>query len=198
MKVYAYYQNIAQSKQGEEFACANWWKTSWTNQGWEPVMLNRSHALGSPLYNKLQQKLMSNSMGLHPELLNRFDWMVARFIRWCALYAAGGGWMTDYDVVNKRFTPEIAKAYESHGTIHINGDEPAYIFYATKEHCANAIKKFVQESIVDGNKVVNESEILGVENTLSDILDLIHHAKSSDLEIRSQIMLNALSDERPI
>ena len=105
MKIYAYYQNIAQSKQGEEFACANWWKTSWTNLGWEPVMLNRSHAMGSPLYNKLQQKLMTTAMGLDPVLLNNFDWIVARFIRWCALYAAGGGWMTDYVVVNKEFTP---------------------------------------------------------------------------------------------
>jgi hypothetical protein len=141
---------------------------------------------------------MSNAMGLHPELLSKFDWIVARFIRWCALYAAGGGWMTDYDVVNKKFTPETAKAYESHGTIHINGDEPAYIFYATKEHCANAIKKFVQEPLVEGNKVVDESEILGVESSLMSILELIHHAKSSELEVRSQIMLNSLSDERPI
>jgi len=156
-------------------------------------MLNRSHALGSPLYNKLQQKLMATAMGLHPELLNKFDWIVARFIRWCALYAAGGGWMSDYDVVNKKFTPEIAKTYEDHGTLHINGDEPAYIFYATKEHCANAIKKFVQEPLVEGNKIINESKILGVENSLLPILELILHAKPSELEVRSQVMLNACS-----
>ena len=89
-------------------------------------MLNRSHALGSPLYNKLQQKLMAIAMGLHPELLNKFDW------------------------------------------------------------------------IVEGNKLINESETLGVENTLGDILKFIHHAKSSKLEVRSQVMLNAFSDERPI
>ena len=141
---------------------------------------------------------MAIAMGLHPEILNKFDWIVARYIRWCALFAAGGGWMTDYDVVNKEFTPEVAKSYEDHGTLHINGGEPAHIFYATKEHCANAIKKFVQEPLVEGNKLINESETLGVENTLGDILKFIHHAKSSKLEVRSQVMLNAFSDERPI
>ena len=106
--------------------------------------------------------------------------------------------MSDYDVVNKKFTPEIAKTYEDHGTLHMNCGEPAYIFYATIEHCANAIKKFVQEPIVDGNKMINESEVLEIQNTLDDVLHLIHHAKSSDLEARSQVMLNSLSDEKSI
>ena len=106
--------------------------------------------------------------------------------------------MTDYDVANKEFTPQIAKEYEDNGTIHINSGEPAYIFYATKDHCANAIKKFVQEPLVEGNKVIDEAEILGIENSLMPILELIHHAKSSQLEVRSQVMLNALSDEKSV
>lgn len=154
-------------------------------------MLNRSHAQGSPLYNKLQQRLMQSSMGLSPKLATRFDWIVARFIRWCALHAAGGGWMSDYDVVNKGFTPDMADIYEKDNTLYINTNDSAYIFYATKEHCSNAIKKFIQEPIIDEDKVLQEESILGVNSVLHDVMSFIYHAKNSESTSRSGDMKNA-------
>lgn len=190
-KVYAYYQSIPLSNQPEEFACANWWKQSWEKLGWQTSMLNRSHAQASSLYNKLTQKLMNTAHGLPPELATRFDWIIARYIRWCALHAAGGGWMSDYDVLNKGFNPEIAEEHERNGTLHINNDDLAYVFYATQEHCANAIKKFIQDPIIEGNKVLHEAHILGSKEGLYSILPLLRHAKTSDALPRSGIMKNA-------
>lgn len=190
-KVYAYYQSIPLSNQPEEFACANWWKQSWEKIGWQTSMLNRSHAQASSLYNKLTQKLMNTAHGLPPELATRFDWIIARYIRWCALHAAGGGWMSDYDVLNKGFNPEIAEEHERNGTLHINNDDLAYVFYATQEHCANAIKKFIQDPIIEGNKVLHEAHILGSKEGLYSILPLLRHAKTSDALPRSGIMKNA-------
>ena len=133
---------------------------------------------------------MNAAYGLPPELATRFDWIIARYIRWCALHAAGGGWMSDYDVLNKTFTPQIADQYETNGTLHINDGEPAYVFFATQEHCANTIKKFIQEPLIDGNQMLPESHILGVTSALYPILPLIHHAKSENDFPRSGVMKN--------
>jgi len=165
-RIYAYYESIATANQPEEFACANWWKVSWTNNGWEPVMLNRSHAQGSNLYNKLIQRIMSTSLGLAPEMASRFHWFSARYTRWWALHAAGGGWMSDYDVFNKSFKPEQADNIEHDGTIHINSG-PAYIFYATKDHCANAIKKFILQDLTDDKNFLAENKILNIKDDLN-------------------------------
>jgi len=193
-KIYAYYQSIPLSNQNEEFACANWWKHSWENNGWQNTMLNRSHAQASPLYNKLTQKLMNTAHGLPPELATRFDWIIARYIRWCALHAAGGGWMSDYDVVNKGFNPEMAEEHEKDGTLHINDNEPAYVFYATQEHCANAIKKFIAEQLIDDGKVLPESHILGISSKLYPIMSLMHHAKTTAELPRSGVMKNVCEE----
>jgi len=173
MKVYAYYQSIPASNQAEEFACANWWATSWKANGWEPIMLNRSHAAGCPLTNKLHQKLAQMAMG-HPAIAARLAWVNARFARWCALHAAGGGWMSDYDVLNLDLTPQHAKAAETK-TLLVNHSSPAYLFYATKEHCLNAIKKFIAEDLLSEGEILPEIDILGVAPELHTIMDRVQH-----------------------
>jgi hypothetical protein len=190
-KIYAYYESIALSNQPEEFACANHWKASWEQNGWEPVMLNRSHAQGSHLYNKLQQRMMNSVMGLPAELSTRFHWITARFSRWCALHAAGGGWMCDYDVFNKSFKPETADKSEGKDTLVIVGD-PAFLFYATKEHAAAAITKLSRADIIENNSLASEHKLLGVELTTKGLAKQVVHAKPQDETTRSEIMGNLM------
>jgi hypothetical protein len=163
-------------------------------------MLNRSHAQGSPLYLKLQAKLVKQALGISMDLRNQIQWITARFARWCALHAAGGGWMSDYDVANIGFTPAHAEAHENDATILINEDAPAFIFYATQDHCANAIKKFIQDDLIDESNVFNEAHILGLKSSLHASLPLLHHAKSTGEKKRSDIMasLTTPQDEKPI
>ncbi len=137
---------------------------------------------------------MNTAHGLPPELTTRFDWIIARYIRWCALHAAGGGWMSDYDVLNKGFNTEIADKYEKNNTLYINANDPAYLFYATQEHCANAIKKFIQEPIIEGEKVLQEAHVLGVVSALYPILPLLYHAKKTDDLPRSGVMKNVCEE----
>ena len=186
MKIYSYYQSIPASNQAEEFACANWWATSWKSNGWEPVMLNRSHAAGCPLTNKLHQKLAQMAMG-YPALAARIAWINARFARWCALYAAGGGWMSDYDVLNLDLTPQYAKEAASK-TLMVSHNGPAYLFYATKEHCNNAIKKFIAEDLSTGSDIIPELEILGIEPEMHMILERVQHVHGRGERSKSQRM----------
>jgi hypothetical protein len=157
-------------------------------------MLNRSHAQASSLYNKLMQKIMQLSNGIDPELNTRFDWIIARYVRWCALHAAGGGWMSDYDVANKGFTPQIAQEVEEKGTLQINAGQPACLFYATQEHCANAIRKFTQEPLAEGKEMFFEANVLGILTDLYRIMPLVSHAKEANGLPRSAAMKNACEE----
>jgi hypothetical protein len=186
-KIYAFYDSIQTENQGEEFSCANWWKTSWEKQGWETYMLNRSHAQASPLYSKLQQKVMNLGLKLPPELTAQFNKISARFARWCALHAAGGGWMSDYDVFNKSFKPEAAEKIEEKNTLLVVGD-PAYLFYATQEHCGKAIKKLLTEEYIKEGKLVPEYELLEISQTTKGFQKNIVHAKKTEDETRSSVM----------
>lgn len=186
-KVYAFYTSIPLSNQTEEFACANWWKTSWEKAGWTTFMLNRSHAQGSSLNGKLQQKLAHTLLKLGPELTNRYAWINARFSRWCALHAAGGGWMSDYDCLNLGFKPEHADDIEQRGTLHVSKG-PAYLFYATADHCANAIKRFISEDLIDGDSVRDETDILNIKPINPFELEFAIHVKTRGSKTRPERM----------
>jgi len=167
MKIYSYYQSIPTISQDEEFACANLWKASWTHYGWEPVMLNRSHAQVSQRYNKMLQKLVGELR--HVEALrNQFDFIVARFIRWCALHASGGGWMSDYDVLNVGFTPESAIKLQQ--PIVLSSSRPC-LFYVSAENAQYVINKYLSGDLVECSKIRSESDILGVKPIEIDGID---------------------------
>lgn len=193
MNIYAFYQSIPTADQPEEFACANWWKTSWTANGWNPVMLNRSHAQGSPLYNKLQQKL-AQELNKNNGLVARAAWFQFRFTRWCALHAAGGGWMSDYDVLNLDLTPQIAKS-ETTNTLMLN-EGPAYLFYASPDHCLGAIRKFISEELSKNEIVCPEIDILGCDPGFGLLLERVAHIKSSGDKKRSAIMQEMFSMQK--
>ena len=186
-KIYAYYEAIQLANQNNEFACANVWKASWEAKGWECVMLNKSHAQGSNLITKLIAKIMKDSGFLTAELQSQIPFIIARYSRWCALHAAGGGWMSDYDVANLDFTPDKAKQLQNN-TLLIVENEPCYLFYATQEHCAAAISKFISSDILANNRLLNESEILQTPSKLNEVLPLVHHSKATDELKKHEVM----------
>lgn len=180
--IYAFYTSIQLADQNEEFACSNWWKTSWEKLGWKAVMLNRSHAQGSHLYNKIASKLMNASAMLPEDRRSELDWLMARFTRWCALHAAGGGWMSDYDAFNLAFTPEKADEIEQRQSLYVCG-EPAYLFYATRDMCSAAIMKFVNSDIFNSS----EKRILNL--TEKDLFHkLVKHCEKSEKKKKSEVM----------
>lgn len=103
-RIYAYYQPILPGDQKIEFALANLWKQSFEAHGWQAVMLNRSHAGNSGL-----------SAGV--KLIGRPQTDVARDLALCALHAAGGGWLSHYDVINRGFTPCCAESTQQQDAV---------------------------------------------------------------------------------
>ena len=187
--IYAFYTSIQLANQNEEFACSNWWKTSWEKLGWKAVMLNRSHAQGSHLYNKIASKMLNASGSLPAERRNELDWLMARFTRWCALHAAGGGWMSDYDAFNLDFTPDKADKIEQKQSLYVCG-EPTYLFYATRDMCSAAIMKFISAEIFDlSEKCMINSE----DKDLST--KLVKHCNHTSKRMRSESMQALMSQK---
>ena len=84
--------------------------------------------------------------------------------------------MSDYDVLNLRLTPEMAKRGMEKTLLINNG--PAYLFYASKDHCANAIKKFLMEDLVEDGKIRFEIDILGAEPEFGTLIEHVCHVHS--------------------
>lgn len=145
-------------------------------------MLNRSHAQASSLYNKLQQKLAKAVMG-HQSLVPLTPYIHARYTRWCALDAAGGGWMSDYGVLNLSMTPADADAI-SKKTLLVNSG-PAYLVYATKEHVTSAIRRFLNEDLTESGRVLAECDVLGIEPVT---FDQVAHVQKDSGKSRSEKM----------
>ena len=188
-KIFAYYEPIQEYSQKEEFPRANSWKHTWQNQGWECVMLNRSHAENDKQQSKLMKHVMMEGNRIPQEKLNGFQKMLARHKRWCALYMCGGGWMSDYDVANIAFTPTLAEELEKEKTIHVITGEPAYLFYATQDHCRAAILKFMSSSLYKDGRIQLESDILETENSINHLANLLFHGEQGSPDPKSKQML---------
>ena len=156
-KVYAYYESLALTNQAEEFSKANLWKESWTRAGWNPVMLNTSHAQISNVRNKLFTKLFQSFPSLIKEQNECEDTLRLRLNRLCALHAAGGGWMSDYDVLNIGFSPQLAEAYEKNSFV-ISG-KPAYLIWISNEIINAAMSKILSTDLIVEGKMLYEQEI---------------------------------------
>jgi len=72
------------------------WKAAWKAAGWEPIVLSLANAKKHPQFDKFYERLMKIPMpdiNGYPSRLNRLT-----YLRWLAVAAVGGGFMSDYDV----------------------------------------------------------------------------------------------------
>jgi hypothetical protein len=93
-KVYTYYEKVAHKDDSEQMQMIYHWRTSWSARGWFPVVLNRSDAEKHPFFREFSEAV------LRLPTVNAVDYEMACYHRWLAVAAAGGGFMSDYDVIN--------------------------------------------------------------------------------------------------
>jgi hypothetical protein len=183
--IHAYYESIPSIRQEEEFACSNLWKGSWESNGWNCVMLNKTHAAVSPLFRSLMGRFLKYD-GIAPSAM-------ARFSRWCALHAAGGGWMSDYDVLNLGFTPSLATEIESVQQLHMVAGKRSYIFYATQAKAEEVIGSFIAKEILSNGAPIPESDIFNSGMSFPELTYLFHPDRDGELT-RSQQMAEKISN----
>lgn len=68
----------------------NAWSDAWSEAGWEPRVISLEDAMTHPEYENIDMILSQDHMpfGFYDKLC---------FMRWLAMAAVGGGWMSDYD-----------------------------------------------------------------------------------------------------
>lgn len=76
------------------------WRRSWAKQGWNPVVLNETHARRHPRFTEFKKKFWE----LPTEYGHNYEGPC--FMRWAAAAAVGGGLLVDYDVINYSFPPQ--------------------------------------------------------------------------------------------
>ena len=171
--IYAYYESLQSKDQAIEFSKANLWKESWTRAGWNPVMLNQGHAQISPARIKITKRLLEVYPLLNREKNEAQEMIQVRVNRLCALHAAGGGWISDYDVINMGFNPQISEAYERNSFVIM--DRPASVLYISKEICNAAINKMLSADIIVDGMMQYEKDIFIPFFNLD--VTTLHHAK---------------------
>ena len=92
------------------------WEKSWSENGWNPIVLSIEDAKNHPRYNEID--LTDYSSNLYKYSVNGPDYLELCYSRWFA-YACHDGFWSDYDVINYGFTPEDAQ--------HLVQYDPAFI-----------------------------------------------------------------------
>ena len=110
--VYTYYGHVNEDHEKSSTPMLEHWRRSWSAQGWNPVVLNIHHAQSHPLYDSYMQRI-AEIPTVNPKAYEQ-----ACYLRWLAVAQAGGGFMSDYDVVNYSWPARAQEApmliYEVH------------------------------------------------------------------------------------
>lgn len=104
MKVFTFFADVEDKDRVAEMALIELWSESWKRQGWQPIVLNDS----SLDRDESTRTLMRHFERLPSQNRRNLDrWCYAR---WLAVAQQGGGFMSDYDVINYSFAPREAGA----------------------------------------------------------------------------------------
>lgn len=95
-EVFTYYEPIADKPPGTMAL----WRLSWRQFGWNPIVLGEEQFFEHP-----SAVFYDAATNLLPTFNHRI-YERACYRRWMAMSVIGGGLMTDYDVVNRGFTPQ--------------------------------------------------------------------------------------------
>jgi hypothetical protein len=99
--VYSYYNPLPAMDVGTEAGLIRLWQKSWRACEFLPVMLTHQMAEAHPRAKEFLA-VVSKFPSTNPAGYDLACWM-----RWLALAQAGGGLMTDYDVIARAFSPEF-------------------------------------------------------------------------------------------
>lgn len=153
------------------------WKKSWSDHGWNPIVLSLEDAKQHPRYNEIDLKDYSSN--LYKNALNGPQYLELCYSRWFAYGCSDGGW-SDYDVMNYGFTPDDMESL-------ISGD-PEFIDnigscgFASLNGYNKIIDRFI-DVYKNDQVLIDYLSLLKKRNQRIDISDMhIHRADSSPIK----------------
>lgn len=100
MKIYTYHDDLGRS---HELELIELWKKSWSNHGYDPICLNRSHAESHPFFQQFDTQLRKVCYDIIGAPIS--DYGMSCWHRWLA-YATQPNekfYVSDYDAINVNF-----------------------------------------------------------------------------------------------
>ena len=138
MKIYTYYQNINHSSQNE---LIDLWKISWSNHGYEPIVLNLQDAKRHPYFDTLNTEMRKISKEITNKEIS--DYGMSCWFRWLA-YATQADekfYVSDYDAININFP-----ITEPTNKLHLMDFACPFLASGTPKQFENLCKAFVEVS----------------------------------------------------
>jgi len=144
-KVYAYIENISQSS-GFETEVLELWKKTWADNGWSPIILGRGDAEKHPRFKVFHDRVSKIETPFNAPEYNLLCWL-----RWLAFAQVGGGFISDYDVMNIKLKPEDMLPVETVRICHTYG-VPCFVQTSAKgaEDIIDAIISHTPDYTMDG------------------------------------------------
>lgn len=108
--VYTYFHAVPELDEAEQHRQIETWKASWERYGWAPTVLGGQDCDGIGAEKAAEAEARFRT---YPST-NPPGYDLACYMRWLALWAVGGGLMTDYDVVNVGLRPSALEEHAGH------------------------------------------------------------------------------------
>ena len=159
--VFTYYQPVQGSNEVENNSILVLWAQAWKASGFNPVVLRPADAVKNAHYAAFYQAIQR-----FPTILNK-QTQLNRFLRWIALDSAGGGLLTEFDVIPVRLAPD---AFSKLTGFHLtrprdSGFGPMCLAYVDKPALAQWIGRIqnydpLPEDEIEGRKSVSDLNVM--------------------------------------
>jgi hypothetical protein len=147
--VYTYFSSLPGSNPDHAARLLLIWRDAWAKQGYEPIVLNETHARKHELASFLENKVR-----MLPTL-NVIEYEMACYMRWAAMAAVGGGIMTDADVIPYGPVEEFNRQGQKTTLTSLQGHVPCCVF-GSKAAYEQVVRQMIEYKV--SSKDVEEGE----------------------------------------
>jgi len=132
IKIFTYYDNINFQKQDELIEL---WKESWERKGFDVTVLTPAHALKSSFYNEFVNGIKYIHIAITGKEISKYG--LSCYLRWLAYSTqnvAESFFASDYDVINKDFTPQDVTSLNYDRLSFLDGNCPCLAYGTTEQY----------------------------------------------------------------
>ena len=192
MKIYTYYQEIDHKKQNE---LIHLWKTSWSRQGYEPIILHLEDAKKHPYFEVFNLEIRRISKEIIGKEITEYG--MSCWFRWLA-YATQADekfYVSDYDAININF-PIV----EPNDKLNLLCGNCPFIASGTSKQFENLCKAFVEISNnrLQELKRINRHAWFHDQNFFMYNHEICQSKKYDILITKDQTKFSAIHDTLPL
>jgi len=142
--MHTYFQPISSSGGSEAYPTLAAWRYAWERAGWTIRILNLSHAQQMPEFEEFNHTLWTKV-----PLGQGYEYDFQCYIRYLAMAAVGGGWMSDYDVIPTYLPPDVE--LPNRGTFTVYQQHVPALMSGSKEQWQKVARRLLEKGVKNGS-----------------------------------------------